>query len=337
MLTKRFELPPRLRNAEGRVRRAGFEFEYAGVGIERSADLVIQVFGGKKDRRSRFCMKVVGSRYGDFSIESDSSLLKEQKYDAFFRAFGLEPGQSDFAARLEDWIETVSEDLVPYEIVTPPIPFTELDCVDELRTTLQSSGAQGTNAHIYSAYGLQFNPEMPSFDVDTLLGFMRAFLLLYDCIAVTTDLPVARRVLPYINPFDPKYVAKVVDPVYAPDLETFMRDYLEANPTRNRPLDWLPLFAWLNKDLVFEYPVEKNLIKPRPTLHYRLPSSLIDDPNWSIADDWNKWMKVERLASDPQNMRILMSDWGQIHSGFQMRSESRWVMRANEWLNGDVR
>jgi hypothetical protein len=77
-----------------------------------------------------------------------------------------------------------------------------------------------------------------------------------------------------------------------------MRDYLERNPTRNRPLDWLPLFAHLNKDLVFEYPVEKDLIKPRPTLHYRLPSSLIDDPSWSIATEWNKWVIIDDLAAN---------------------------------------
>jgi hypothetical protein len=139
---------------------------------------------------------------------------------------------------------------------------------------------------------------MPDFRLETLLGYMRAYFIRFEALLATEDIPFARRVLPFIDPFPQAYVDQVLDPDYKPSLNGFMRDYLEMNPTRNRSLDWLPLFAHLNKDLVYEYPVEKDLIKPRPTLHYRLPSSLIDDPNWSLAGEWNKWVEIEDLAEE---------------------------------------
>jgi len=41
---------------------------------------------------------------------------------------------------------------------------------------------------------------------------------------------------------------------------------------------------------------EKN--DPRPTFHYRLPNSRIDDPEWRFADEWNHWLAVEKLVSN---------------------------------------
>ena len=74
-------------------------------------------------------------------------------------------------------------------------------------------------------------------------------------------------------------------------------DYLKDNPTRNRVLDMLPLFMFLDKDRV-EAAVEDSLVRPRPTLHYRLPNSEVDEPDWSLSLAWNDWMQVEALAND---------------------------------------
>ncbi|OBX33760.1 putative amidoligase enzyme [Halomonas elongata] len=40
----------------------------------------------------------------------------------------------------------------------------------------------------------------------------------------------------------------MLDPDYQPDLRTLIDDYLEYNPTRNRELDLLPLFAYLDPE-----------------------------------------------------------------------------------------
>jgi hypothetical protein len=49
-------------------------------------------------------------------------------------------------------------------------------------------------------------------------------------------------------------------------------------------------------------PVERELIKPRPAWHYRLPNCLIDDPEWSLARPWSEWVTIERLAADPDRL-----------------------------------
>jgi hypothetical protein len=30
--------------------------------------------------------------------------------------------------------------------------------------------------------------------------------------------------------------------------------------------------------------------------HYRLPQAQLSDPTWSIMPDWERWLSVERLA-----------------------------------------
>ena len=85
------------------------------------------------------------------------------------------------------------------------------------------------------------------------------------------------------------------------EVAALIDDYLEANPTRNRILDMLPLFHYLDSDRV-EQQVDDILVKPRPTLHYRLPNSEIDDPEWSLHRPWNDWMQVEALANDASRL-----------------------------------
>jgi hypothetical protein len=57
--------------------------------------------------------------------------------------------------------------------------------------------------------------------------------------------------------------------------------------------------SWIDRERVMSAPVERELIKPRPTWHYRLPNCLIDDPDWSLRDPWREWVRIEKLAADP--------------------------------------
>ena len=93
------------------------------------------------------------------------------------------------------------------------------------------------------------------------------------------------------------YARKVVDPSYWPTLDTLIDDYLADNPTRNRALDLLPLFAFVDEARV-RRAVQDPLVKARPTFHYRLPNSEIHRPDWDFAGAWNDWLQVERLAAD---------------------------------------
>ncbi len=97
--------------------------------------------------------------------------------------------------------------------------------------------------------------------------------------------------------YPPAYRRRVLDDRYWPDLDTFVADYLAANPTRKRALDLLPVLSVLLPDRVRRaLPHEK--IGPRPVLHYRLPQAHVGDPEWSIMPSWHEWLRVEALAEE---------------------------------------
>lgn len=72
-----FDQPPQPRNADGEIRRAGFELEYTGVNIEAACAIVQDIFGGAIKQTNPFLYTVEGTRFGDFQVEVDATLLKE--------------------------------------------------------------------------------------------------------------------------------------------------------------------------------------------------------------------------------------------------------------------
>lgn len=121
-----------------------------------------------------------------------------------------------------------------------------------------------------------------------------------------SQLDLARQITRYTAPFPTSYVEQIIANDYAPSLEQLMDDYLAANPTRNRALDMLPLFAHLDEDRV-RATIDDARIKSRPTFHYRLPNSEIGDPQWSIFVAWKDWLKIETLANEPKKLHELMA------------------------------
>ena len=89
----------------------------------------------------------------------------------------------------------------------------------------------------------------------------------------------------------------------APSLEELIDDYLEFNPTRNRSLDMLPLFQYLDKERI-DAVIDDERVKPRPTFHYRLPNCDIDDPGWNLDNSLDTWLQVEQLAFDKKLSEI---------------------------------
>ena len=164
-----------------------------------------------------------------------------------------------------------------------------------------------------------------------LVSFVPSFLL-FDWLYEESEIPLARKVAPFIHDFPKEYVQLVLKPTYHPTIGEFMTDYLNYNSTRNRPLDLLPLFLTIDRDKVFSYPVEKELIKARPTFHYRLPNSQVDNPNWTIASDWNKWVEVERLANNPDRMKQMTKDYFKTREETFVFSRSKWIEKTRVWL-----
>lgn len=325
-----FQLPPRIYNAKGEKRRVGFELEFGGLSLEETARILLLLFGGQVERDDEFVYRVKTS-LGEFQLEADSTFLKSHKYEKYLRMMGLEG--TDLGHNVEEVLSKLAGTLIPFEIVMPPLPIDHLYAVERIRGELQRHSAKGTKSSLFMAFGMQFNPEAPDFKPETLLAYLRAFFLLYDWLYEESEIPIARKVAPFIHDFPPEYVAHVLNPDYAPNLETLIDDYLRFNPTRNRPLDMLPLFAHLDRERVFAQPVERELVKARPTFHYRLPNSMVDDPKWSIADDWNKWVEIERLADNPARLREIHEDYQLTRDESMLFIRSKWVEKTRAWLS----
>lgn len=314
--------PPTERNATGDYRRVGIEIEFAGLLPRTTAELVNDLFGGQLEAASPHRLWVRNTRWGDFRIELDTQYAHPDErimHPPVPDDSEWERMRKEFHTRTRELIGDVATGLVPTEIVCPPVPWNELGALDGLFDVLREHGARGTDASLLYGFGLHLNPEVPSLDVDVILAHIKAYLLLADWLRDQIRVDITREVLPHANPFPHDYAMRVLAPDYAPDLTTLIDDYMRFNPTRNRELDLLPLFAFLAPE--HPHPLLSGpLIKPRPTFHYRLPNAQLSDPDWGAVSEWNRWLEVERLAARPDTLAQRSSEYlAQHHPSRLMR------------------
>jgi hypothetical protein len=302
MLVADFEPLPWSDNVDGEPRRIGVEMEMAGIELDAIAEAVTASLGGRFEAESAFSGEVRGTELGDFGIELDASVLTSRRYLDSLKRLGIEIEPGQLRDNLEEVLSRVAGIVVPHELVCPPVALDDLPRIDAVRRRLRDAGAKGTQSSALYAFGLQFNVDVASAAVEHLLAVLRAFFIRFDAICERERIDLSRKLTPFVQPFPEDYVAHVLASDYRPDRRRFMDDYLAYTPTRNRPLDLLPLFAWLDRERVMAAPVERELIKPRPAWHYRLPNCLIDDPEWSLARPWSEWVTIERLAADPDRL-----------------------------------
>lgn len=300
-----FVEPPWTSNPDGEPRRVGVEMEMTGLKPGAMADAVSAVVGGRAETESAFVTHVVDTEFGDFRIELDADVLTSRSYQRYLTELGIDIGKGDQREQFESLISRIAGLVVPLELVGPPVAWQELPAIDRIRHELHRAGARGTQSSALYAFGLQLNIEAARLDADHLLAMLRAFLLEYDWLKERARVDLSRRISPYVHPYPEDYVVHVLQADYAPGLDELIDDFLTFTPTRNRPLDMLPLFAHLDRERVMAAPVERDLIKSRPAFHYRLPNCLIDDPHWNLADAWNDWVEVERVAADPERLEKL--------------------------------
>lgn len=318
-----FESLPWRENHAGEPRRVGVEMEMAGLDAGRIAAAVVAELGGDFEPESAFSGNVHGTRLGDFRIELDASVLTSRGYLDTLNKLGIEIEPGELRDNLESVLSRLAGLVVPHELVCPPLAVDRLPEIDAVRARLHAAGARGTHSSALYAFGLQFNVEVHDTGAEHLLSVLRAFFLAFPDIVERENIDFSRKLTPFVQPFPADYVALVLDPDYAPDRDRLIDDFLAHTPTRNRPLDLLPLFAWLDEERVMAAPVERHLIKPRPTWHYRLPNCLIDDPGWSLHAPWADWVRVERLAADPE--RLARSARARLQSSSVVR---RWLSGA---------
>ncbi len=318
---------PDIMNTEGGdERRVGIEIELSGLGYDALVKLVARCLDAEPKLDSRYVTKLA-TDLGDFTIELDSDPIKDLDLDDD----RLPDSIRELGGQAMEVIDAAAERIVPLEIISPPVPFSHVTRVEALMETLREEGALGSREAIYYAFGLQLNPELPDLQPGTLVRYFQAFAALYDWLKSRHQLDISRKFTTYIEPWSSKYVDLLMKDDYNPDQAQLMRDYLDSNPTRNRALDLLPLFAHLDDELLSEYVVDPR-IKSRPTLHYRLPDCDIDNPSWHFSSVWNDWVILEQIAGNASHLaelRALYRESGKINLHNLTHS---WLETTTEWL-----
>ena len=320
-MTTQYQAPPEACTADGQPRRIGIEIELSGLAVPELASLVAEQLGGTIEAPDiQTKARVEGTTFGTFVVELDARPVQQRTWSTRLEDLGLD------AEPIRDAVVSVAREIVPVEVVTPPIPMAQLHELDPLWEAIRGAGGLGTDAAMRYAFGLHLNPDVaPSLEAQNILRHLQAYLLLEDWIAEREHVNWARRVTPYIRPFPELFRRRVLDSGYAPNLDELVADYLVHSPTRNRPLDLLPLFVHLRPDCMDGREVDDaHLVKPRPTFHYRLPNCEIDHAGWTPAAAFNRWLDVERLAGQRGRLASMAAAYRELR-------QLPWRLQRREW------
>ncbi len=299
-----FLQPPVRLNSNGRLRKVGFELEFSGLYMEEISSLLSNLLNAPIFKANKY-KYLINTKYGEFELILDFEFLTKREILKWFEDNNFNDDDfKNFLENIEEFVANVSSIVVPYEISTPPLGLDELSIIEEIKDVLKNAGAKGTDASIFYAFGFHINPEVYSFETKEIIDILRAFFILEEYLDEIIKPDLTRKITPYINPFDTEYKNLVIDKNYTPTQEKFIDDYLEFNPTRNRSLDLLPLLAFLDEKKVRKaIPDEK--IGKRPTFHFRLPNSRVDEDSWHTYTAWNCWVLVEKLAANKEVLSLL--------------------------------
>ena len=316
-----FKTPPLTTTEAKEVRRVGFEIEFTGLTIGNVTQILQRVFGGELEQKSTVEYVLHTPEYGKFKVELDWEFLKNTALDAKVKDDGHE---------WVDFLHQLASSIVPLEVVSPPIPLDKLEKLDALIPVLRKAGAKGTDDSAVAAFGVHINPELPSLDVHTIHRYLQSFGLLQWWLNEAHDVNLTRKISPYIQLYSEEYVELLLNKTYQ-DRSVLIDDYLTHNPSRNRALDMLPLFAFIDEEKVNKA-VKDSKVNQRPTFHYRLPDCLIENTNWSFATSWNIWYLVEALAADTEALDFLSGRFKEMSLPLIGVKRNDWVKEVNQWI-----
>ncbi len=326
---------------QGNPRCAGFELEFGDLTVRETAEALHTDLGGTLQEQNPFSFNISGSSAGNLKIERDAALLSSGDYrnKLIKLKLKIDFAPATLAREVEQGIDRLSSMLIPCEIITEPLRFDAFSRLDDITATLNRIGAKGTQDSIVYAFGLHINTSAPNLEDVTLAAYMQAFLLLADWLIADAGIDFSRRYLTkFIDPFPEGYLKKVLNAEYAPNAGTFMDDYLQWNPTRNRALDLLPILSEIDLERVRKgiSAEEQALLTPRPAFHYRLPDCRIGQAGWTAAVEWNRWWYIEVLAAN-NDLRIrLMQHWQEHSQEIFLIHRSRWIAQVGDFLKRHI-
>lgn len=297
----KWESPPVRATDRGAERRVGVELEFIGPSVLDAASMVRERFGGELEAGSQHLCEVRGSSLGDFTVKLDMKFAHRGADDAVI----VDDDVDRFVRGLAG---SIGSALLPIEIVCPPVALSEAPKLEALVEGLRERQASGAGDGLMAAYGAQFNPEAPSLSAESIRNHIQSFALLQQWLFAAVDVQFSRWLLAFAKLYPVRYCRRVLSEGYEPSASELIDDYLSDNPTRNRALDLLPLLRHVDEDRVVRaLPAET--INARPTYHYRLPNMNLADPAWSLGVEWSRWLKVEKLAADPDLLAEAAETW----------------------------
>ena len=329
MTPPQWPMPNTTTKSDGSPRRVGVEFELQGIAVDMLARLTALTLRGEVEAVSEAEYLIRVPEQGDYRVEVDYALLKQMAKE---QREANDDDQATFETLALDTLSAVSSVIVPCEVVAPPLPMKSFaEPMQTLTEAIRDAGGKGTGHSLFYAFGLHLNVEPPDLEAHTIAAYMKAFACLYDWIVWQGEVDWARRVTPYIQRYPAKYDLKLTDPDYWPDQDTLIVDYLDSNASRNRAMDMLPLFSEI-KPAAVRKAVDDDRIKPRPAFHYRLANCAIDEPDWSVADPWRRWLQIEHLASDRDALNACCEEYHNSRQGLLHRVDDSWRETVTKWL-----
>lgn len=307
---------PRPDTRAGAPRKVGIEVEFADLEPESVARCVMSCLGGTARDVGHLEWRVEGTALGEVRIFRDVALRK--KGGALMQA-GLR----------------LAGDLIPLELVTDPVDPQDFGRIESLFDALRERGATGTREGFMHGYGLHLNPEVPSLDATDVVPVVRAFALMEDWLRQNENLTEARRLLPFIEPWPPGLVDRLsVCEATSWGWDELIDAYLAETRSRNHSLDMLPLFLHVDEEGGGRMGLKDKLpdnVGARPTYHYRLPESRVDEVDWTLAREWNSWVIVERVAANPALISALSAAW-QAHRASVFDRRKDWAQAVAHLL-----
>ncbi len=311
MSESRFSPLPHPLNADGQPRRVGVEIEFGGLSEAEAARICTDTLGGRAEQGDGPFWTVHDSRIGKIEIYLDIFLRKATQ------------------SKLRDLALNLGREVVPVEIVTEPLDRDGLEQLDTLVAALREAGALGSGAGWVFGFGVHLNVEIASDRDADIVRPLLAYALIEDWLRAANPIDESRRILPFTDPYPTDLVRGLIALGPRAALRDVIALYVEVNPTRNRGLDMLPVFAHLHPDLV--EPAVSGSTSARPAFHFRLPDSLIDDPGWSLAQEWQRWITVEQVAADGALLDRLGKAWEDDHGAITLTRGS-WADRCGALL-----
>lgn len=307
----RFAPLPQPMTATGAPRRVGVEIELGGLDEAHVARLCADTLGGRAVQEDSHIWTVHDTCIGTLEIYLDIFLRKVTK------------------TKLRDLALDIGREVVPVEIVTQPLDMDGLVRLDGLNAVLRKAGALGSRAGWAFGFGVHLNVQIASDSDADILRPLLAYALIEDWLRAAHPIDDSRRLLPFTDPYPTEFVRALIG--LGPDgtAHEAMELYLHHTPTRNRGLDMLPIFAHFWPERIAQAISDKT--SARPTFHFRLPDCLIDDPDWSIAQEWQRWVLVERVAADAALLERLSREWLDDH-GLLTLIRSGWAERCGTIL-----